>query len=91
MPSMPDRESLLWQHNPETSRVWVAEYAVHDAVSRGLAVWDGKVIAATLDGRLFALDARNGELLWSVLTHRSQQAILHYRRATNCKRPGDYR
>jgi glucose dehydrogenase len=57
---------LLWQHNPETSRVWVAEYAVHDAVSRGLAVWDGKVIAATLDGRLFALDARNGELLWSV-------------------------
>jgi len=59
---------LLWQHNPETSRVWVAEYAVHDAVSRGLAVWDGKVIAATLDGRLFALDARNGELLWSVLT-----------------------
>ena len=59
---------LLWQHDPETSRVWVAEYAVHDAVSRGLAVWDGKVIAATLDGRLFALDATNGGLLWSVLT-----------------------
>jgi PQQ-dependent dehydrogenase (methanol/ethanol family) len=59
---------LLWQHDPETSRVWVAEYAVHDAVSRGLAVWDGKVIAATLDGRLFALDATNGELLWSVST-----------------------
>jgi quinohemoprotein ethanol dehydrogenase len=59
---------LLWQYDPQTSRAWVAEFACCDAVSRGLAVHQGKVIAATLDGRLFALDAANGQLLWSVLT-----------------------
>jgi outer membrane protein assembly factor BamB len=43
---------------------WVAEYAVNDASARDRCR-DGKVIAATLDGRLLALDATNGELLWS--------------------------
>lgn len=60
--------ALLWRHDPQTSRAWVAEHACCDAVSRGLAVWQGKVLAATLDGRLIALDAASGELLWSVLT-----------------------
>jgi quinohemoprotein ethanol dehydrogenase len=59
---------LLWRYDPQTSRAHVAEHACCDAVSRGLAVWQGKVIAATLDGRLLALDAANGDLLWSVLT-----------------------
>jgi len=58
----------LWHYDPKTSRPWVAANACCDAVSRGLAVWEGKVIAATLDGRLLALDAATGELLWSVLT-----------------------
>jgi PQQ-dependent dehydrogenase (methanol/ethanol family) len=59
---------LLWRHDPRVSREWVAAHACCDAVSRGVAVWQGKVIAATLDGRLLALDAQTGELLWSVLT-----------------------
>lgn len=58
----------LWHYDPQTSRAWVAQYTCCDAVSRGLAVWQGKVIAATLDGRLIALDAQSGELIWSTLT-----------------------
>jgi quinohemoprotein ethanol dehydrogenase len=59
---------LLWRYDPQVSRPWVAAHACCDAVSRGVAVWQGKVITATLDGRLIALDAQSGRLLWSVLT-----------------------
>ncbi len=58
----------LWSYDPEVSRPWVAKYACCDAVSRGVAVWQGKVYAATLDGRLLALDGASGALLWEVLT-----------------------
>jgi quinohemoprotein ethanol dehydrogenase len=37
-------------------------------VSRGLAVWNGRVYAASLDGRLFALDAGSGKIIWQVDT-----------------------
>ncbi|MGI9308179.1 MAG: PQQ-dependent dehydrogenase, methanol/ethanol family, partial [Gammaproteobacteria bacterium] len=59
---------MLWHYDPQTSREWVAKYSCCDAVSRGVAVWQGKVIAATLDGRLFALDTVSGERIWEVLT-----------------------
>ncbi|MCP4001942.1 MAG: PQQ-dependent dehydrogenase, methanol/ethanol family [Gammaproteobacteria bacterium] len=59
---------LIWHFDPQTSRSWVAAHSCCDAVSRGVAVWDGKVLAATLDGRLLALDAHTGEQLWSTLT-----------------------
>jgi len=35
-----------------------------DAVSRGVAVWKGKVYVGATDGRLFALDAATGKQLW---------------------------
>ena len=37
-------------------------------VSRGVAAWHGKIIIATLDGRLIALDARSGKPVWSANT-----------------------
>jgi quinohemoprotein ethanol dehydrogenase len=57
----------LWHHDPEVPPSW----AVHlccDAVNRGVAVWGGRVFVGTLDGRLQALDAADGSLLWSVQT-----------------------
>jgi quinohemoprotein ethanol dehydrogenase len=57
----------LWTHDPKVPREW-GRYACCEPVSRGLAVWKGKVIIATLDGRLIALDARNGRQLWSAQT-----------------------
>jgi PQQ-dependent dehydrogenase (methanol/ethanol family) len=39
-----------------------------DAVNRGVAVWQGRVYAGTIDGRLIALDAKDGSLVWSQQT-----------------------
>jgi len=36
--------------------------------NRGAAVYHGKVYVGTLDGRLIALDAATGKLIWSVMT-----------------------
>src|SRR5882672_12590146 len=57
----------LWKYDPEVPPV-TGRLACCDIVSRGLAVWEGKVVIATLDGRLIALDAANGTPLWSVKT-----------------------
>ena len=37
-------------------------------VNRGVAVWQGKVYVGALDGRLIALDAATGKLVWQVQT-----------------------
>src|SRR4051812_7770542 len=50
----------LWKFDPEVPAV-MGRLACCDIVSRGLAVWQGKVIIATLDGRLIALDAASGK------------------------------
>jgi quinohemoprotein ethanol dehydrogenase len=39
-----------------------------DVVNRGAAYYDGKVFVGTFDGRLIALDAKDGRQLWSVVT-----------------------
>lgn len=60
---------LLWKYDPE---VWkhnpVKMNAALFGVNRGAAYAAGRVFAAALDGRLFALDAKTGKLLWSVET-----------------------
>ncbi|MCB9726792.1 MAG: PQQ-dependent dehydrogenase, methanol/ethanol family [Spirochaetaceae bacterium] len=58
---------LLWRHDPAVPRA-TAGLACCDVVNRGVAVYAGRVYAATLDGRLQALDARTGEVVWSVRT-----------------------
>jgi quinohemoprotein ethanol dehydrogenase len=57
----------LWTFDPKVPREW-GRYACCEPVSRGLAFWKGKVIIATLDGRLIALNAKNGKTLWTVQT-----------------------
>ena len=74
--------ALLWHYDPQTSRAWVAEFACCDAVSRGLAVYQGKVIAATLDGRLFAVDAANDRFRKPMQTKQAKAK----RRKTACCR-----
>ena len=39
-----------------------------DVVNRGVAVYKGKVYVGTYDGRLVALDAATGKVVWSVAT-----------------------
>ena len=62
-----------WTFDPEVPGAWGGK-ACCDVVSRGLAVWKGRVYAASLDGWLHALDAATGALIWRVdtLTDRSR-------------------
>src|SRR5262245_14225231 len=58
---------LLWKYDPQVPRDY-AERACCDAVNRGVAVLEGKVYVATLDGYLVALDAATGKVVWKVDT-----------------------
>ncbi|QFU74452.1 PQQ-dependent dehydrogenase, methanol/ethanol family [Halioglobus maricola] len=58
---------LKWFHDPQVDRAFLAKGCC-DAVNRGAAYADGRVFVATYDGRLVALDAGNGEVLWDVQT-----------------------
>ena len=58
---------LLWKYDPKVPRE-TGFHACCDVVNRGVAVWEGKVYVATLDGRLVALDAKTGDAAWSVVT-----------------------
>ena len=58
---------LLWQHDPQVP-AGKGIHACCDVVNRGVAVDDGVVYVATIDGRLQALDAVSGTLQWSVAT-----------------------
>ncbi|MBN8818038.1 MAG: PQQ-dependent dehydrogenase, methanol/ethanol family [Sphingomonas sp.] len=57
----------LWTFDPKVERQW-ARLACCGAGTRGIAAWNGKIYIAALDGRLIALDARNGKELWTVQT-----------------------
>ena len=59
--------AVLWTFDPEPNGAQGAA-ACCDVVNRGVAVWEGKVFAGTIDGRLIALDAATGRKLWDVLT-----------------------
>jgi quinohemoprotein ethanol dehydrogenase len=58
---------LLWQYDHQANGQ-SARNGCCGAVSRGLAVWKGKVYSASLDGFLAALDSRTGALLWKIDT-----------------------
>ena len=57
----------LWVHDPDVDRA-IGINACCDVVNRGVAVWDGKIYVGVIDGRLQALDAKTGELVWNKVT-----------------------
>jgi PQQ-dependent dehydrogenase (methanol/ethanol family) len=57
----------LWKFDPNVARKTLGK-ACCDAVNRGVAVADGRVLIGTLDGRLIALDAKSGAQIWSTVT-----------------------
>jgi len=57
----------LWYYDPEVPPAW-GKMACCDVVTRGLAAWNGKIIIATLDGRLIALNAQDGKPVWTTQT-----------------------
>ncbi|MGE0662485.1 MAG: PQQ-dependent dehydrogenase, methanol/ethanol family [Hyphomonadaceae bacterium] len=57
----------LWVFDPQVPRERGAS-ACCDVVNRGVAAWNGKIYVGTLDGRLIALNARDGAKLWETVT-----------------------
>ena len=57
----------LWVYDPEVDKS-VGVNACCDVVNRGVAVYDGKIYVGVIDGRLEALDAKTGEIVWSTVT-----------------------
>ena len=57
----------LWTYDPQVSGEDAAKGCC-DVVNRGVAVHNGKVFVGVFDGRLEALDAETGAVLWSNVT-----------------------
>ncbi|MDT8398453.1 MAG: PQQ-dependent dehydrogenase, methanol/ethanol family [Pseudomonadales bacterium] len=57
----------LWKYDPQVPGEWGVR-ACCDVVNRGAAVWNGKVFVGTIDGRLVAVDAASGEVVWETDT-----------------------
>ena len=57
----------LWSYDPEVPGDW-GRKACCDVVNRGVAVYEGVVYVASLDGYLIALNAENGAVIWRVNT-----------------------
>src|SRR2546428_2014074 len=54
----------IWRADPEVNQqVWQSRICC-GVVNRGIALYQGKVIAPVVDGRLRALDAATGKVLW---------------------------
>jgi len=58
---------IVWTYDPEVPGE-VGRRACCDVVNRGVAVYKGRVYVGSLDGRLIALDAATGSLVWEVDT-----------------------
>ena len=57
----------LWVYDPDVDRA-VGVNACCDVVNRGVAVYEGKLYLGVIDGRVEALDAKTGEVIWSKVT-----------------------
>ncbi len=56
-----------WVYDPAVDRA-VGVKACCDVVNRGVAVYDGKVFVGVIDGRVEALNAETGAVVWSKVT-----------------------
>jgi quinohemoprotein ethanol dehydrogenase len=56
-----------WVYDPGVDRA-VGVKACCDVVNRGVAVYDGKVYVGVIDGRVEALNAETGAVVWSKVT-----------------------
>jgi quinohemoprotein ethanol dehydrogenase len=58
----------VWRFDPQVDRAFTApdnRGVCCGVINRGLALHDGKIIVPVIDGRLIAVDAANGKVLWT--------------------------
>jgi PQQ-dependent dehydrogenase (methanol/ethanol family) len=56
-----------WVYDPKVERA-VGAKACCDVANRGVAVSEGKVFVGVIDGRLVALDMKDGSVMWETVT-----------------------
>lgn len=59
---------VLWRYDPKVIEHSGDRLRIFWDFSRGIAFWKGRVYAATVDGRLIAIDAKTGQEVWSTMT-----------------------
>src|ERR671912_2327560 len=57
----------LWDYDPQVDKS-IGWKACCDVVNRGVALFEDKIYVGTIDGRLIALDAKTGAVIWDILT-----------------------
>lgn len=57
----------IWTFDPVVDKEQAAKGCC-DAVNRGVAIWGKAVYTATIDGRLIALNAQTGDVIWDINT-----------------------
>ncbi len=67
--------TVKWTYDPKVVEHAGNRLRVGWDHSRGIAFWNGKVYVATWDGRLNAVDATNGQELWSTMTVDPEKAL----------------
>src|SRR5215831_8145036 len=55
---------IVWKFSPQQDKL-APSVACCDLVNRGLAYANGKILMATLDAKVYALDAKTGKVLWT--------------------------
>jgi quinohemoprotein ethanol dehydrogenase len=54
----------IWRWDPEVNQTTVRAAICCGTVNRGIALYNGMVIAPSIDGRMWALDAKTGKPVW---------------------------
>jgi lanthanide-dependent methanol dehydrogenase len=62
--NLDDVGKIVWKFAPEQDK-FAPSVACCDVVNRGVAYADGKILSAALDTKLYALDAKTGQVLWT--------------------------
>ncbi len=61
-----------WRWDPEVNQTAVRAKICCGVVHRGIAIYDGRIIAPAIDGRLFGLDEETGKPVWEARVSYSQ-------------------
>lgn len=57
---------IVWKFAPEQDK-FAPSVACCDVVNRGVAYAEGKILSAALDTKLYALDAKTGQVMWTAV------------------------
>jgi quinohemoprotein ethanol dehydrogenase len=67
----------VWRWDPQVDQAAVRPMICCGTVNRGIAIYNGLIIAPAIDGRLFGLDARTGTRVWEtrIVDYRDQYTL----------------